>query len=287
MSRPHVVLLAAVAAAVSLMSGAGSTLGAQSRAPITESARRNYGLGKVEVLAGNVGYLEVTALLDGPEAREALAAAFTFLKRSEALIVDLRRNAGESREMASALTAALMRDTTVPVFVLTSGGTRSVAEVVPAELQRRARATIIGERPSVDRGTAAGVTPDLMTDASTALDEAHAQALWHLAAMQPERTRELRGLAEAAQARAQHRGLSTRMLAEVAGEYDGRVGILAMDGKLFYRRNVGELPSELVPLSDGRFALGAERISFEGRGPATRLVREAANGQREVLGRTS
>lgn len=287
---PFVRFLAAavVAAACSAASVAGRPLSAQrSDAAPTDAARRNFGVGRVEVLAGNVGYLEITAMLDGADADDVLAASFAFLKRTEVLIVDLRRNGGGSGGMAQRLSARLLADTTVPVFVLTSRATRDVAELVPSELQRKARATIIGERTAGEGPAALGVTPDLMTDAATALDEAHAQALWHLAAMQPERTRLLRGLAEAAQARAQQRGVGTRMLAEVAGEYDGRIGILAMDGKLYYRQFAGQLPDELVPLADGRFALGAERISFEGRGPATRLVRVGADGRREVLSRTS
>jgi hypothetical protein len=313
---------------------------------LADAIRQNYGLGRVEILPGNVGYIEINGFLGAPGAEEAIAAALRFVEKTDALIIDVRRNNGGSSVMSHAMLSHFLpasavptiqvdsrssgasvtqrsftnvvgpRRTDVPLFVLTSRGSYSAAEEFPFVLQHLRRATVIGERTAGAGHMVAalaagndfvvrvsytrvrhpktgaewertGVTPDLATDAALALDVAHAQALWHLAALQPARAGVLKRLAEAAEAKTTPRGITPKMLASVAGEYGGRIGILAMDGKLFYRPYRGELPDELIPLRDGRFAHGAARISFEGEGPSVRLVVEREDGRKQVYAKTS
>src|SRR3954453_6794603 len=56
--------------------------------------KQNGHLSKVEILDGNVGYLRINGLPDPEFAREPMTAAFTFLKNTDALIIDARYNGG-------------------------------------------------------------------------------------------------------------------------------------------------------------------------------------------------
>ena len=53
---------------------------------------RNGAIGRLEVLAGNIGYMEVSGV--PPRANAAIDAAFAFLRNTDALIIDLRGNGG-------------------------------------------------------------------------------------------------------------------------------------------------------------------------------------------------
>lgn len=135
---------------------------------------RNYGFEKVEILPGNVGYLELTQFVDTQFAGEAAAAAMNFLADTYALIIDLRGNGGGNASMIRMLAGYLFeeqahlinwyqRDTEetvqsysldfvpgrrlakTPVYVLTSGGTASAAEEFAFDLQHLKRATLVGD----------------------------------------------------------------------------------------------------------------------------------------------
>jgi hypothetical protein len=53
---------------------------------------RNGAIGRLEVLRGNIGYMEVSGV--PPGANPAIDAAFAFLRNTDALIIDLRGNGG-------------------------------------------------------------------------------------------------------------------------------------------------------------------------------------------------
>lgn len=139
--------------------------------------RANYGVQRVEVLAGNIGYLNLTFFYRPDEARETLAAAMRVLQSADALILDMRENSGGSPDTAALVLSYVFADgglplfeivpregrsqhyTTVsagivgrdgkrPVYVLTSAETFSAGEGVAFILQERKRAEIIGERTS-------------------------------------------------------------------------------------------------------------------------------------------
>ena len=141
-----------------------------------DPARRNFGLRKVEVLSGNIGYLEVAGFDEGPGADTAIASALRLLAHTDAVIIDLRRNGGGSGEMSHLLfshffdgtprptirvrdrldgtdtvlstlaTVPGPRRPTVPLYVLTSSRSASAAEEFAFVLANAGRATIVGER---------------------------------------------------------------------------------------------------------------------------------------------
>jgi hypothetical protein len=136
--------------------------------------RENFGVQRVEILAGNVGYLNLTAFYRPDEARDTLSAAMRTLRWADALILDLRANgggapetaallssyffdtaelplftivdrAGEARLFATEKTPPPERNESRPLYVLTSAQTFSAGEGVAFVLQERQRAEIVGE----------------------------------------------------------------------------------------------------------------------------------------------
>ena len=137
----------------------------------------NFGFEHVERLTGNVGYLEIRSFGFSPEdIADVAAAAFTFLGRTDALIIDVRRNGGGSPFMVAHVASYLFGPEPVllnslywrprnrtddfyttrelpgtrygpdkPVYVLTSRNTFSGAEEFAYDLQTRKRAVIVGD----------------------------------------------------------------------------------------------------------------------------------------------
>jgi retinol-binding protein 3 len=62
------------------------------RPPAVRPDARSGAIGRLEVLAGNIGYMEVSGV--PPRANAAIDAAFAFLRNTDALIIDLRGNGG-------------------------------------------------------------------------------------------------------------------------------------------------------------------------------------------------
>ncbi len=140
-----------------------------------ESLRRsNYGFKKLEILPGNIGYLDLRGFMHASFAGPTAVAAMNFLSNSDAIIFDLRNNGGGSPRMIQLLTSYLLEDPThinsfyvrktdsimqfwtsasvqgpkmveTPVYVLTSRGTFSAAEEFTYNLKNLKRATIVGE----------------------------------------------------------------------------------------------------------------------------------------------
>lgn len=146
--------------------------------PRAEKARiENYGLKKAEILPGNIGYLEITAFYRANEGSEALQTAMNFVRNTDALIVDLRKNGGGSPDTAIQLLSYFFassdmpllsivtrdgepvhyatltqnvsyRDGTRPIYVLVSSSSWSAGEAVPFILQEHHRAIVVGEKTS-------------------------------------------------------------------------------------------------------------------------------------------
>jgi C-terminal processing protease CtpA/Prc len=163
----------AVAVALESASTTAATPAANTR---EQGVRRtNAGVQRVEILAGNVGYLNLTAFWRVEEAREIIADAMRLLRRADALIIDLRQNSGGAPDTAALMAgylfdqaglplfhivprsgnpvayatpapAPLERDGRRAVYVLTSSRTFSAGEGLAFLLQERARAEVIGER---------------------------------------------------------------------------------------------------------------------------------------------
>jgi hypothetical protein len=134
--------------------------------------RENYGFTAVEVLPGNIGYLDFFQFYAVKDAGPTAIAAMNFLAGCDALIVDLRSNGGGYPELRSLICSYLFAEpvclmefrsrqgTTqdwtlpyvpgprlpkIPVYILISRLTFSCAEDFSFCLQNLGRATVIGE----------------------------------------------------------------------------------------------------------------------------------------------
>jgi retinol-binding protein 3 len=138
--------------------------------------RSNFGFHSVEIMSGNVGYIELRGFVDVNYSKETAVAAMSFVANSDAVIIDLRKNPGgfvnTENFLASyfygvdpvELLSRYHRDSDVTVkdwtlrevrgkrmpnvdlFILTSGETASAGEGFSFILQQRKRAKIVGEK---------------------------------------------------------------------------------------------------------------------------------------------
>ena len=144
---------------------------------VLDAARQaHWNLGRVEVLPGNVGYMDIRGFSGARTAEPAIVAALRYLEGTDAIIFDVRRNGGGSpmsvnliiSHFVGADTVASLtvqnrsghetftrytladvsgpRRPTVPLYVLTSSATASAAEDFTFVLQNLKRATIVGAR---------------------------------------------------------------------------------------------------------------------------------------------
>ncbi|HMJ86277.1 MAG TPA: S41 family peptidase [Vicinamibacterales bacterium] len=149
---------------------------ADAKATRAEAVRRsNAGVRHVEILRGNVGYLDLSNFFRPEEARDTIATAMRLLSKADALIIDMRRNGGGSPGTVVFLLGYLIdapgatlfeivhrppeppdryaldatlpaeRDGKRPIAVLTSAQTFSGGEGLAFLLQERHRAEIVGE----------------------------------------------------------------------------------------------------------------------------------------------
>lgn len=140
--------------------------------------RANYGFRRVEILSGNIGYIDLRQFADfDPEAADAPArdkadAALAMIGGTDAVIIDLRDNGGGSPAMVGYLASAFVpagsdiyntfvsREGTAseaplkpyarprldpPVYILVSARTGSAAEALAYTLQQAGRAIVVGE----------------------------------------------------------------------------------------------------------------------------------------------
>ena len=137
--------------------------------------RTNAGVQRIEILPGNVGYLNLTSFYRLDEAREALSAAMALLQRADALILDMRENGGGSPDTVAFVAGYLFerpglplfdirsragttqeyrtpdpplagRNEARPLYVLTARRTFSAGEGLAFILHERRRAVIVGEQ---------------------------------------------------------------------------------------------------------------------------------------------
>ena len=136
----------------------------------------HYGLGKLELLTGNVGYAELTGFFEGAGAERMMLAALEYLRDADAVILDLRGHGGGSGDMSNWLLSHFLgadslltlrvvervngrtidrhtlasvpgpRRPDVPLFILTSRGSASAAEDFTFVLDNLGRAVVVGDR---------------------------------------------------------------------------------------------------------------------------------------------
>jgi hypothetical protein len=133
--------------------------------------KEHTGFTKLEWIDGRIGYLELTRFNHPSEAKEMLGIAMKFLAGANAIIIDLRENAGGSGDYLSSyflphptqLTGSYYREGNdlqeswtsrnlegermldVPLFLLTSKKTFSAAESFAYDMKVRNRATLVGD----------------------------------------------------------------------------------------------------------------------------------------------
>lgn len=140
-----------------------------------ERARRsNHGFKKLEILEGNIGYLELTGFAPAEFAGETAVAAMAFFANVDALVIDLRANGGGDPSMLQLLCTYFFAERTllnrferrgvaqleeywtlphvpgkklvdVPIFLVTSQRTFSCAEEFSYDLRNLERARLFGE----------------------------------------------------------------------------------------------------------------------------------------------
>ena len=141
---------------------------------LKQEQKENYGFKKIEILDGNVGYVDFRYFSGFDSAKETVDAVLQVIKNTDAIIFDLRKNDGGSPDMVQYICSYFFgekihlnslywrkgdrtqefwtldelpeeRMPDVPLFVLTSKYTFSGAEEFAYNLQTRKRAIIIGE----------------------------------------------------------------------------------------------------------------------------------------------
>ena len=158
-----------IAVAVATPRAANNGGGAERRnVPTTAGFRRT------EIIAGNVGVLDLAFFMRPVEHRDALAAAMQVLQPADALLLDMRENGGGSPDTVALLISYLIdgsgqplfeilrrdgstdayrteaqapatRNGRRPIYVLTSARTFSAGEGLAFLLQELKRAVVIGE----------------------------------------------------------------------------------------------------------------------------------------------
>ena len=140
----------------------------------TRFRRSNFGFQKLEILDGNIGYLDYRGFMPKHLGEQTAVGAMKFLANSDAIIFDLRKNGGGDPAMVQLICSYFFdekihlnslywrkgdrtqefwtldeidgkRMPEVPLFILTSNRTFSGAEEFCYNMQTRKRATLIGE----------------------------------------------------------------------------------------------------------------------------------------------
>jgi hypothetical protein len=144
--------------------------------PLERIKQANFGLRKVEILSGNIGYINIDHFwADNVYGKETVKATLQFVSNAHALIIDLRDCGGGSQETVNMICGYFLEKSThindmfdrvakttteywtkpdssftkltkMPLYILTNNRTFSAAEEFCYDLQSIKRATIIGER---------------------------------------------------------------------------------------------------------------------------------------------
>ncbi len=154
---------------------------------------RNYGFKKIEILNGNIGYLELSGFHAlSKRSKEAALTSLKFLANTKAIIIDLRINGGGSPEMVRHLLGyffdkethindfynrqtnkiteiwtrpdtSQINLTKMPLYVLACDKTASASEEFCYDLQNQHRAIIVGNT------TAGAAHPTIELDATNGI----------------------------------------------------------------------------------------------------------------------
>lgn len=134
----------------------------------------NFGFTKVDILEGQIGYIEITIFSNfiGEEVAQKIASAMNMVESTNALIIDLRKNNGGDGRVGEILETYFYpeeneiyydsvsktekykvlpfvngkRYLNKPVYILTSSATFSAAEGFANSMQKNKKAIIVGEK---------------------------------------------------------------------------------------------------------------------------------------------
>jgi hypothetical protein len=142
---------------------------------IKRAKSENFSFRKVEILDGNIGYVQFHGFIGFiEEAKPTITSAFRFLSNTDAMIIDLRKNGGGSPWMVKQIASYFYGERTrlndiyerrenktmefwaepevaenmklsMPLYILTSENTFSAAEDFTYAMQVNKRATIVGD----------------------------------------------------------------------------------------------------------------------------------------------
>lgn len=223
--------------------------------------RANFGVAKVEILPGNIGYVDLRFFAEAAWAAETYQSVFGLVAHTDALIVDLRENrgsmsfdavplfssylfaepvhlvdfywrpTGETRQSWTYAYVPGRRYLDKPVYLLTSGKTFSGAEEFALDLQALKRAAVVGE--TTGGGANPGGTERLTDHFSVWLPvgvvtNAVTKGNWEGTGVEPDVK------VEAARALEEARRIALRKMLEAAREEERREALLrelkALDG---------------------------------------------------------
>lgn len=108
------------------------------------------GFRRTEILAGNVGLLDMAFFMRPVEHQDALAAAMKTLQPADALILDMRQNGGGSPDTVALLISYLVTETGRPLFeIVPRKGTpqKYATAELPAELRNGRRPVYVLTSP--------------------------------------------------------------------------------------------------------------------------------------------
>lgn len=158
----------------SLPVGAVRPSGNQPHGALDAARKENFGFKELEILPGNIGYLDLRGFISADLGGPTAIAAMNFLANSSAIIFDLRSNGGGDPSMIQLISSYLFDErkhlnsfyirrgdrteeywtqetvsgpklVDTPVYILTSSFTFSAAEEFTYNLKNMQRATVVGE----------------------------------------------------------------------------------------------------------------------------------------------